>query len=176
MVTESRQLNEQEHCAILSEGLFSGILSESESLEIHSPPPPPKKKIVGCDWKLHGPKSRFAGLIFVLFFSLLVLCVIKNKKKRKENYLWSSRGTDANTLVCLSEAFQRCTQGCTRKWGQSWISFTKPSISSTRGRKSCYRWSGALFLLAVSQLLWNLYPHNLCFLQSLLHSPSRLPI
>ena len=44
MVTESRQLNEQEHCAILSEGLFSGILSESESLEIHSPPPPPKKK------------------------------------------------------------------------------------------------------------------------------------
>ena len=44
MVTESRQLNEQEHCAILSEGLFSGILSESESLEIRSPPPPPKKK------------------------------------------------------------------------------------------------------------------------------------
>ena len=44
MVTESRQLNEQEHCAILSEGLFSGILSESESLEIHSPPPPPPKK------------------------------------------------------------------------------------------------------------------------------------
>ena len=44
MVTESRQLNEQEHCAILSEGLFSGILSESESMEIHSPPPPPKKK------------------------------------------------------------------------------------------------------------------------------------
>ena len=43
MVTESRQLNEQEHCAILSEGLFSGILSESESMEIHSPPHHPKK-------------------------------------------------------------------------------------------------------------------------------------